>query len=52
MSVNPWQNAESSLLKGKDLLSLYDLSNLEIEEILNKCETLKTMHKLGADYQH
>ncbi|WP_213975721.1 ornithine carbamoyltransferase [Tepidanaerobacter acetatoxydans] len=51
MSVNPWQNAESSLLKGKDLLSLYDLSNLEIEEILNKCETLKTMHKLGADYQ-
>lgn len=51
MSINPWLNTETSLLKGKDLLSLYDLSNLEIDDILTKCETLKTMHKLGADYQ-
>jgi ornithine carbamoyltransferase len=51
MSIKPWQHAESSSLKGKDLISLYDLTKLEIEEILKKCETVKTMHNLGADYK-
>ncbi len=51
MSVNLWQHPESSLLKGKDLLSLYSLTRPEIEEILKKSETIKTMHNLGADYR-
>ena len=36
MSIKPWQHIESSSLKGKDLLSLYDLTKLEIEAILKK----------------
>ncbi len=51
MSVNLWQHPESSLFKGKDLLSLYNLTRPEIEEILKKSETIKTMHNLGADYK-
>lgn len=51
MSIKPWQQLESSLLKGKDLLSLYDMTKLEIDEILKKSYTVKTMHNLGADYR-
>ena len=51
MSIKPWEQKATSSLKGKDLLTLYNLSKAEIEEILKKCETIKTMHNLGADYQ-
>lgn len=51
MSIKPWEHTEISSLKGKDILTLHDLTRLEIEEILKKCETVKTMFNLGADYK-
>jgi ornithine carbamoyltransferase len=51
MNIKPYINPETSSLKGKDLLSIYNLSREEIEEILKTAETLKTMHSLGADYK-
>ncbi|HHX23821.1 MAG: ornithine carbamoyltransferase [Tepidanaerobacteraceae bacterium] len=51
MSIKPWEQKTESSLKGKDLLTLYDLSKLQIEEILKKSEVIKTTSKLGADYK-
>jgi ornithine carbamoyltransferase len=51
MNIKSCKQTESNLLKGKDLLSLNDLTKTEVEEILKKCETIKTMHRLGADYK-
>jgi ornithine carbamoyltransferase len=51
MNIKPYLKPESISLKGKDLLSLYDLTKDEIDEILKTTETLKTMHNLGADYK-
>ncbi|MDN5313054.1 MAG: hypothetical protein PWQ68_2027, partial [Thermoanaerobacteraceae bacterium] len=44
MNIKPYLKPESISLKGKDLLSLYDLTTEEINEILKTTETLKTMH--------
>lgn len=41
---------EKNVLKGKDFLSLKELSTYEIKQIFKTTETLKTMHYLGADY--
>jgi len=52
MSVKAWETADSAnTLKGKDLLSLYDLSIQDIEAILKRADILKTMHNLGAEYK-
>ncbi|HHW04173.1 MAG TPA: ornithine carbamoyltransferase [Thermoanaerobacterales bacterium] len=51
MNLKPYIKPESSSLKGKDLLSLYDLTKDEIDEILKTTEILKTMQNLGAHYK-
>ncbi|MDI3481422.1 MAG: ornithine carbamoyltransferase [Tepidanaerobacteraceae bacterium] len=51
MSIQPCVKPEATSLRGRDLLSLYDLSKEEIDEILKTAETLKSMHYLGADYK-
>ncbi len=51
MGIKPYKDIEQSSLKGKDLLSIYDLTRQEISEIFKTAEKLKTMHSLGADYK-
>ena len=51
MSTNAYSVYELNSLKGRDLLSLYDLSRQDIDMIFKTAETLKTMQKMGAEYK-
>ncbi|NLC63820.1 MAG: ornithine carbamoyltransferase [Thermoanaerobacterales bacterium] len=51
MGVKPYHDIENSSLKGKSLLSIYDLTPQEITEIFKVTEKLKTMKNLGAEYK-
>ncbi len=51
MCIKSRQHTKNCSMKGRDLLTIYDLTKLEIEEIFKKSEIIKAVHNLGADYK-